>query len=100
MRGDMNIDCAAASDGGSLMLVLPEELGGGQYVLIRSIASRSTDQFERISGPKGILSNEEEKQLGMELSKIALTIQGTAQCADVLEEFLTVLKGRNALPSP
>ena len=98
MRSEMNIDCAAASDGGSLMLVLPEELGGGQYILIRSIASRNTDQFERISGPQGILSSEEEKQLGKELSKIALTIQSTDPCTDVLEEFIVALKGRNGPP--
>lgn len=81
------VNCAAASDGGSLLLQL---LIGGRtlnYALVRSIASRGTTHYEEICGEQGTLSKEERHDLMRKIDHPQDDL-----CADVVHEFLKVLK--------
>lgn len=81
------VDCAAASDGGSLFLQLP--VGGRtlNFVLNRSIASRGTTHYDEIRGEQGPLSKEELHDLMREIDR-----PQDGPCVEVVREFVKVLK--------
>lgn len=82
------VNCAAASDGGSLWLQLSVEGQAKGYGLHRSTASRGTSRYEEISGEYGPLTKGELRDL---LSMLD-TIVEHGTCAGIVHEFVKVLK--------
>jgi hypothetical protein len=80
-------DCAVSPDGGSLFLQILVDDQTCDYVLNRSIASRSTSCYEEISGEHGPLSKGELRDL-----LVALDHPQDGTFADVAYEFVRVLK--------
>ena len=88
----MEINTAAASDGGSLWIGMTENGQSAGYVLNRSIAARGTPSYEQISGDRGVLS---EKELRTLLEKLLTVCQSMASDDPDLwtvKEFLEVLQ--------
>lgn len=82
------INCAAASDGGSLWLQLSV---GGQargYSLYRSLAARGTPRYDEISGEDGLLKKDQLQGLLSTLEDV----REYGTCAGVIDEFVKVLK--------
>ena len=93
------IDCAVAMDGGSLGIVMFQPQGEEHYTLIRSIESHGTQNFERIKGENGLLSDSQEKELVVRLVELAAAIPADSPCVDILADFISVLRVRHALPT-
>lgn len=93
------IDCAVAMDGGSLGIVLLGPQGEEHYTLIRSIASHGTQNFERIKGENGMLSDIQERELVVRLIEEASVIPADSPCVDILGDFINVLRARHDLPT-
>lgn len=81
------VDCAAASDGGSLWLQLSIDGQVKDYGLNRSLASRGTAQYGSVSGEHGPLSGEERSKL-----LLMLDVPQLGMCAGLVEEFVQFLK--------
>ena len=84
-------DCAAASDGGSLLLLL--EWSDGQLETIelnRSIASRGTAAYNMVTSNKRLLSGVECIAIANELELPRVRIP--TGCRSMLAEFITALK--------
>jgi hypothetical protein len=86
-------------DGGSLGIVLFRPQGDEQYTLIRSIESHGTQNFERIKGENGLLSDIQERELGVRLVELAAVIPADSPCVDILGDFINVLRARHDLPT-
>ena len=82
------INCAVASDGGSLWLQLSVDGQAMGYGLHRSIASRGTSRYEEISGEDGLLTKDELHDL---LSMLDAILEH-GMCAGIVHEFVKVLK--------
>jgi hypothetical protein len=95
----MIFDCAIAMDGGSLALVVKGLVGQENYTLIRSISSVGTDRYERIEYSGGLLSETQENDFCAKLTKMQASLSADSPCADILAEFIKVLRRRNAEPS-
>lgn len=83
----------AASDGGSLALILEREDGSIETLgLNRSIESRGTPHFNKVSSSEGVLQIEQRATLASALEKLqsSATAQGSEQ---ILAEFISVLRG-------
>lgn len=88
------INCAVASDGGSLWLQLSVNGQAKGYGLERSIASRGTPRYDEITGENGLLTKDELQDLLATLADVPE--HGT--CAEIVHEFVKVLK-KSALDS-
>ena len=87
----MEINSAAASDGGSLWLGISENGHGSSYFLNRSIGARGTATYEQISSEQGVLSPEEQSDLLDKLVSIRKTMGTDNPNFQTLKEFLAVL---------
>ncbi len=81
------VNCAAASDGGSLWLQLSIDGQIKDYGLDRSLASRGTARYGSVSGERGPLSKEEISEL-----VLMLDVPQQGMCAGLVEEFVRFLK--------
>jgi hypothetical protein len=89
------IDCAAATDGGSLLLLL--EWSDGQLETIklnRSIASHGTTAYNVVTSNKRLLSAVECFAIANELELPPVRIP--TGCRPMLAEFITALKMQGA----
>lgn len=81
------VNCAAASDGGSLWLQLSVDGQIKDYGLNRSIASRGTAEYGSVSGEQGPLSKDDLSEL-----VLMLDVPQQGMCAGLVEEFVQFLK--------
>jgi hypothetical protein len=78
-------DCAAAADGGSLWLSLRGPDGEAGFVLVRSLATRGTPDYDRIRGSGGaMLAPDEVRRLCVRLRELAATLP---PCCGLVEAF-------------
>lgn len=95
----MLVDCAFASDGGSIWLGFGENKVGAGYTLNRKIASRGTPQFEEIADERGTLSMGDRAMLLRKLRLLRPTLGDEHPALLAVDEFLKILGKDEVLPS-
>ncbi len=95
----MIVNCAFASDGGSIWLALNDNGQGAAFKLNRSIGSRGTSNFEAITDDSGAAV----EGAGLVALLATLTRQRVAmsdddRCRRAVDEFISVLRQKSDSP--
>jgi hypothetical protein len=81
-------DCSVAMDGGSLGVVLSDEMGAISYFMLnRSFATVGTPAFNQVSDDNGPLDKVAHVSLLAALEKILAKTDPSSPCFDLLSEF-------------
>lgn len=81
-------DSAAAADGGSLALFVERQDGQTEvFVIHRSLASRGTPDYNRITSSLRPLSAEDRREIAAALEPLLMTTLSIHPLADFIEAF-------------